>query len=110
MERMQRIDAFHSAQQFEQFRLAPKQNLSGPVPQGLGEPDELDCIPQPVIAAYQHAPPFELLAPPDALEMTFARVLGRVRKAVFLKMPVTDLPGAIQFGFAHGVRPITVYG
>jgi hypothetical protein len=110
MERMQRVDTFHSTQELKQFRLSPHQNLPCDFAERLGEPHELDRVTQPVIAANQHALVDERLAAPDTLEVPLAGVFGRTGSTVFLQIPVADAPGTLQVRPPHRFRPITVHG
>ena len=83
VQRQHAIDPFHLTNERQQFRLAPDDYLAGYFPQALGEADELDSVPKPVITTNKHGLVVQFFASPYPLEMPLTGVLDRAGKAIF---------------------------
>jgi hypothetical protein len=104
------VDAIYLPQQRKEFRLSPNDYLPRDCAQRFGKSDELDRIPQTVIAANQHPLIVEILYPPYALEMTLTRMFVCAGLAVFAQPSIAYIPCALEICASQRVGPVAVGG
>src|SRR3954465_10317906 len=103
MERKSPIDACRSLDQRQKLALAPDRDAARDVTKRPHEAQELDGVAEPVVTADQYILAPQLLAAPDALEVTRPGMLGWIRKRC--QIAVADRPGAFELACPHRLGP-----